>query len=315
MHRYYEFNASIACLAPSDEMDTDQLRQFLAVARMANITRAAEALGISQPALSRSIQRLEEEFGQPLLERKTRSVELTDAGALVQRRAEQVLGILDDTKAQITDDGHSGRLRLGAIPTIAPYFLPDFLRSFRDKFPAVEIVIHEDTTDNLLIRCKNGEIDLALLALPIVAKYVDTEELFKEELLLATPTDHPLVTKKRVTLADVEPYPFVLLGEAHCLTNSIVSFCQQKSFQPVAVEQTSQLATVQELVSLGHGVSMIPEMARRCDTAKSRVYRSFDGAKPQRSVAMAWNPYRFESRLLATLREQLRKHTHVSRRR
>jgi LysR family hydrogen peroxide-inducible transcriptional activator len=123
------------------------------------------------------------------------------------------------------------------------------------------------------------------------------------------------VAKKRVTLADVEPYPFVLLGEAHCLTNSIVSFCQQKSFQPVAVEQTSQLATVQELVSLGHGVSMIPEMARRCDTAKSRVYRSFDGAKPQRSIAMAWNPYRFESRLLATLREQLRKHTKVCRRR
>ncbi|MCA9240787.1 MAG: LysR family transcriptional regulator substrate-binding protein, partial [Planctomycetales bacterium] len=122
------------------------------------------------------------------------------------------------------------------------------------------------------------------------------------------PVGHPLSKKKRVVLEDVEPYPFVLLGEAHCLTDSVVSLCRQRAFQPVAVEQTSQLSTVQELVSLGHGVSLIPEMARRRDKSKTRVYRSLDGAKPQRSVAMAWNPYRFESRLLVKLREKLREH-------
>lgn len=289
-------------------MDLDQLRQFLHVARLGNITRAADELSISQPALSRSIQRLEEEFGRPLLERKTRAVALTDAGTLVQRRAVEILGILDDTKAQISDDGRTGRLRIGVIPTIAPYFLPEFLRGFRNDFPSAELMIQEDTTDNLLSRCKQGEIDLALLALPVAAKHVDTEELFKEELLLAMPTGHPLTKKKRVVLEDLEPYPFVLLGEAHCLTDSVVGLCRQRAFQPVAVEQTSQLSTVQELVSLGHGVSMIPEMARRCDKSRSRVYRSLDGAKPQRSVAMAWNPYRFESRLLKTLRAKLREH-------
>lgn len=290
-------------------MDTAQLRQFLAVARLGNITRAADELAISQPALSRSIQRLEEEFGKPLLERKTRAVELTEAGVLVQRRAEEVLRILDDTKARIADDAHTGRLRIGVIPTIAPYFLPGFLRKFGKEFPAAELVIQEDTTDNLLARCKQGEIDLAILALPIAAKYVDTEELFKEELLLTMPVNHPLAKKKRVVLDDVEPYPFVLLGEAHCLTGSVIGFCRQRSFQPVAVEQTSQLTTVQELVSLGHGVSLIPAMARHCDQSTTRIYRSFDGAKPERRIAMAWNPYRFESKLLAVLKERLRTHT------
>ncbi|QDU56751.1 LysR family transcriptional regulator [Aeoliella mucimassa] len=289
-------------------MDIEQLKQFLQVARLGNITRAAEELAISQPTLSRSIQRLEEEFGQPLLERKTRAVALTDAGVLLKSRAEQIIGILDDTKAEMTDDGRSGRLRIGAIPTIAPYFLPDFLRYFREQFAEAVMIVQEETTDNLLASCKQGEVDLAILALPIAAKYVDTEALFDEELLLTMPVGHPLATKKRVVVDDVEPYPFVLLGEAHCLTSSVVSSCRQRSFQPVAVERTSQLATVQELVSLGHGVSMIPKMAHRCDASKTRVYRSFDGAKPKRTVAMAWNPYRFESRLLLALRDKLREY-------
>ncbi|MEN1681733.1 MAG: LysR family transcriptional regulator [Planctomycetota bacterium] len=287
-------------------MDIEQLRQFLTVARRGSITYAAEELSVSQPALSRSIQRLEDEFGQPLFERRTRSMVLTDAGVLLQSRAEQVLGILDDAKSQISDDGRTGRVRIGAIPTVAPYFLPDFLRRFHENYDAAEVLIQEDTTDNLLARCRQGEIDLAVLALPIAAKHIDTEELFREELLLTIPPGHPLAHRKRVVLEDVEPYPFVLLGEAHCLTGSVVTFCRQKAFQPVAVERTSQLATVQELVSLGHGVSLIPEMARRRDECEGRVYRSFDGAKPQRTIAMAWNPYRFESRLMAAFKDELR---------
>lgn len=293
-------------------MDVDQLRQFLTVARRGNITRAALELGLSQPALSRSMQRLEEEFGRPLLERKTRSVALTDAGALLEARAEEVLSILDDTRAQLVDDGASGRVRLGAIPTIAPYLLPRFLSGFADEFPNAEVVVQEDTTDNLLSRCKRGEIDLAVLALPIAAKHVDTLPLFEEELLLVVPVDHPLATAPEVGLEDVEALPFVLLGEAHCLADTIVSFCRQRSFQPLVVERTSQIATVQELVSLGHGVSMIPAMARRLDHSPDRVYRSITGRRLTRTVAAAWNPYRFESRLAVTLRERLRVYCEAS---
>ncbi|MEM6328758.1 MAG: LysR family transcriptional regulator [Planctomycetota bacterium] len=287
-------------------MDLDQLRQFLRVAELGNITRAAEAMGVSQPALSRSMQRLEEEFGQPLLERKPRRVDLTDAGVLLQARAQQVLNLVDDAKAEICDDGRSGRLRIGAIPTIAPYFLPGFLRAFSDAFPAARLLVQEETTDRLLARCKQGEVDLALLALPVQAKYVEVEELFTEELLLMLPPDHPLAAKPRVTLAQVEPYPFILLDEAHCLSDNIVSLCRRKSFHPVVVERTNQLATVQELVSLGHGVSMAPAMARAMDASPARVYRQVTTPKPTRTIAAVWNPYRFQSKLLKALRERLR---------
>ncbi|MEZ5944535.1 MAG: LysR family transcriptional regulator [Planctomycetaceae bacterium] len=287
-------------------MEIDQLRYFLRVAERGNFTRAAEELMISQPALSRSIQKLEEELGQPVFERKTRSVALTEVGELLQSRAQQVLSIIEDTKAEITDDGKSGRIRIGAIPTIAPYFLPTVLHDFAKSFPKATLVVQESTTEVLLKSCTQGEIDVAILALPVPAKYLEFEELFQEELLLVLPPDHPLVEKKQIRLTDVEPFPFVLLDEAHCLSDNIVSFCRQRSFQPVAVERTSQLAMVQELVSLSHGVSMIPEMARNRDESDRRVYRSFTGKRPMRTIAVVWNPYRFQSRLQLEFRKHLK---------
>jgi len=288
-------------------MDFDQLRYFLRVAERQSFTRAAEELGLSQPALSRAIQKLEEELGQPILERKSRSVSLTDAGVLLQARAQQVLRILEDTKAEITDDGICGRVRVGAIPTIAPYYLPEMLRQFSEAFPKATLIVQENTTDVLIKSCTQGDIDLAILALPVPAKYLEVEELFEEELFLVLPNDHDLVTKDKIRLKDVEPYPFVLLDEAHCLSDTVISFCRQRNFQPVAVERTSQLTMVQELVSLSHGISMIPAMARQVDQSNRRVYRSLDGKKPTRTVVVVWNPYRFQSRLTAAFRKRLKR--------
>lgn len=290
-------------------MDMEQLSHFRSVAELKNFTRAAEQLNISQPALSRSIQRLEEELGQPLFERQPRSIELTDAGMLFQSRAEQILLIIEDTKAEICDDGQSGRIRLGAIPTIAPFLLPGLLRQFSNAFPKATLIVQEDTTDHLMKRCKQGELDVAILALPIPTRYVEVETLFDEELLLVLPLKHPLAKKKRIEIGDVQHYPFVLLDEAHCLSDNINSFCRQRAIQPVAVERTSQLMMVQELVSLGHGVSMIPHMAQRLDQSKSRIYRSLHGPKPMRTIAAVWNPYRFQSRLLQEFRDFLFSYT------
>ncbi len=286
-------------------MDLDQLRYFLKVAERQSFTRAAEDLAVSQPALSRSIRKLEEELGQPVFERKTRSLALTEAGTLLASRARQVLAILADTRAEIADDGKSGQLRIGAIPTIAPYFLPRVLRRFATEYPAAKVRVHEQTTDALLRAVTQGEIDVAVLATPVAARYLEIKELYTEELLLVMPPEHPLAEKPSIRITDVESLPFVLLDEAHCLSDTIVSFCRQRSFQPVAVERTSQLAMVQELVALGHGISMIPAMARHCDQSDRRVYRSLAGRKPTRTVAVAWNPYRFESRLQRSFRRCL----------
>jgi LysR family hydrogen peroxide-inducible transcriptional activator len=286
-------------------LDIDQLKYFQTLVETKNFTEAANRMNLSQPAFSRSIQRLEEEFGQPFFERKPRSVELTDAGVRFQRSVNQILRIVEDTKAEISDDGQSGRIRIGAIPTIAPYFLPDFLRQFSDAFPRCRLVVHENTTDELLKCCKQGSIDLAILAAPITEKYVEVEELFEEELLLVLPPDHPLTRRKHIRLSDVEGLPFVMLDEAHCLSDNITSFCRQRSMHPVVVERANQLITVQELVSLSHGISMIPQMARDLDRSKRRVYRSFSQSRPKRTVVVVSNPYRFQSQLLGEFRQRL----------
>lgn len=286
-------------------MELDQLRHFVKAAELANFTRAAEACGLSQPALSRSIGRLEEELGQPLFERQSRSTSLTDAGRLLLERATQILTLVEDAKAEISDDGLTGRVRVGAIPTIAPYFLPERLRRFQTMHPDAHVLVQEDTTDNLLKKLADGEIDIAIAALPIEAKYLKTERLFEEELLVVMAADHPLRDKKPLRITDLESLPFVLLGEAHCLTDNVFTFCRQKSFHPVSVERTSQLVMVQELVALNHGVSLVPAMAQSLDQSPRRVYRSLSGVKPTRTIVMITNPYRFQSRLAQSFRQVL----------
>lgn len=291
-----------------NELNFQALEQFVVLARMKNFTRAADELHLSQSALSRSIQKLEEQLGQPLFERKPREVVLTDLGELLLERAKEILKLVEDTFSELSDAGKRGRIRLGAIPTIAPYFLPELLGGFAAVNPEISVLVQEDTTENLIKRCSHGELDLAILALPIMAKYLEVEPLFDEELLLVLPVGHPLAEQGKITIQQVDGFPFVMLNEAHCLSENIASFCRQQSVQTVTVERTSQLATVQELVSLDHGVSIVPEMARRLDASARRVYRSFEGQRPVRTVAMMWNSYRFQSRAVKALMEHVRQH-------
>jgi LysR family hydrogen peroxide-inducible transcriptional activator len=289
-----------------NDLNLHLLEQFVALARTKNFTRAAEELNLSQSALSRAIQKLEEQLGQPLFERKPREVVLTNLGELLLERAQHILKLMEDMFSELSEAGRRGRIRLGAIPTIAPYFLPGLLSSFAKTHPDISVIVQEDTTESLIKRCSHGEIDLAILALPIIAKFFEIEPLFDEELLLVLPVGHPLAAAKTVAIDAVDGYPFVMLNEAHCLSDNIATFCRRKSVQPVTVERTSQLTTVQELVSLNHGVSIVPEMARKIDTSDRRTYRSFSGERPMRTVAMLWNSYRFQSKAVKSLMEHIR---------
>jgi LysR family hydrogen peroxide-inducible transcriptional activator len=180
------------------------------------------------------------------------------------------------------------------------------LRCFRDQHPRANVVVYEETTDRLLQRCHQGEVDVALLAAPVAKQYLEVEPLFDEELLLVLSAGHPLATKKHLTVSDIQGHPFVLLDETHCLSDTIISFCRQRLFQPVSVERTSQLVTVEELVALGHGVSLIPQMARNLDDSDRRIYRSLAEPKPTRRIVLVWNPYRFSSRVVERFKECIR---------
>lgn len=288
-----------------EEFDFHQLSHFLAVAKACNLTRAASEIGISQPALSRSIQKLEKAVGEPLFERHPRGVKLTAIGSFFQVRANQIRDLVKDTFAELTEASNRVQIRLAVIPTIAPYLLPTVLRKFGRRHPDIKIQVQEDTTQNIVRLCRDGDIDLAIVALPINEKYLETEPLFDDELVLVIPRGHALEDRKRIRLADIQDFPFITLDQQHCLSDNIAEFCSRQSIAPVTIERTNQLATIQELVALQHGISIIPAMARQLDKSKRRVYRQFTGDKPTRTIALLQNPYRYEHRFVGLFKHYM----------
>ena len=278
-------------------MEMHQLRYFAKVADLGNVTRAAEACHVSQPSLTQQISKLERELGQPLFERLGRGVRLTEAGKIFKRYSDQILSLTEDARTRVTDDPDSGRITLAAIPTIAPYYLPGVLTRFARECPRARVEIVEETTSHILRLLAEGDVDLAILALPIQAEHVHTKALFTEELLAVLPTHHPLAGRPRVSLKDLVLEPFVVLNEAHCLTGATMSFCARNSASPLVTAKSHQLLTVLELVRLGQGVSLVPAMAVPKGRDEGREYRPLTGDKPTRTVAIAWNRMRYQTQI------------------
>ncbi|MCA9237837.1 MAG: LysR family transcriptional regulator [Planctomycetales bacterium] len=288
-------------------MELQQLRYFVAAADLRNFTRAAERCGVAQPSLSQQIAKLEQSLGKTLLDRSGRRVALTDAGEEFYERAVKILSLVDEAERVGSGAVERPRLRVGAIPTIAPYLLPPVLKEFSAKNAAAEVSVVEDLTAEIVSGCIAGDLDVGIVALPIDDAPLHVEQLFREELLVALPARHPLAKKNRVTAAELAREPFVLLSEAHCLGEQIVSYCRQRECPPRVHCRSGQLLTVQELVGLGYGLSFVPEMARATDRSKLRVYRSLAGAKPMRTVAMIWHRFRVQQPTVAAFRETLKK--------
>lgn len=289
-------------------MELHQLRYFVAVAQAGNFSRAAEVCHKTQPSLSQQILKLERELGHRLLNRLGRRAVLTDAGRALLERARAILSAVENAERQLKDFDHAaeGRLAIGAIPTIAPYLLPDALKAFAQRHPSVELVVHEDLTAHLVAASAAGELDLALVALPIADERLTVEPLLTEPLLLALPRGHALLRRGRVTLEDVREERFIVLDEMHCLGEQILSICRGEGCQRIAC-RSSQLSTVQTLIALGQGVSLLPAMAQGAERGSRVVYRPLHGAKLTRTVALIWHRQRYHStaaeRFRATLQE------------
>ena len=289
-------------------MEMHQLRYFASVAELNSFTRAAEACEVSQPSLSQQIANLEKELGQLLFERLGRGIRLTEAGRVLRDRVGQILRLVDDAKASVSEAADAGRLVVGAIPTVAPYFLPPLLTQFASDYPRGQVEVVEETTANIVRLLGAGDIDLALVAQPVQGEHLLVESLFLEELLVVLPAGHRLTDKRKLTLADLATEPFVLLNEAHCLTGNTLSFCTQHALAPIVTARIQQLTTVQELVRLKHGISLVPELAARADNSPGRVYRSLSGDKPTRTIAVAWNTMRYQTNIFRGFLKTLRDH-------
>jgi LysR family transcriptional regulator, hydrogen peroxide-inducible genes activator len=287
-------------------MEMHQLRYFVAVAEAANFTRAAQRCDVSQPSLSQQIGKLEAHLRQRLFDRLGRRVVLTEAGRLLLDRARAILAAADDAERRLRDAADlGGRLAVGAIPTVAPYLLPPALERFLRRHPRVELTVHEDVTRNLVEAAAAGELDLAVLALPVTDERLEAEPLLTEPLLLALPPGHRLARKRRVAVEDLAEERFILLTEMHCLGEQVLSFCRASGCQPPIACRSAQIGTVQKLIALGQGISLLPEMARRADPDRATVYRPLAGG-PARTLAVAWHRHRYHSlaaeRFLAELR-------------
>jgi LysR family hydrogen peroxide-inducible transcriptional activator len=289
-------------------MEMHQLHYFVAVAQASSFSRAAEACHVSQPSLSQQIAKLETEVGQRLLDRLGRRVQLTDAGRQLLDSALAILAMAEDAKRRMKDDGNLAgcRLAVGAIPTIAPYLLPIVLSHFEKRNAGVEITIHEDVTRQLIGAVRAGEIDLAVMALPVEDEHLEVETLCTEPLLLALPRGHRLIRKKQIAMEDLREERFLVLTEMHCLGEQVLSYCRTHECQPRIACRSAQIATMQALIERGLGVTLLPEMTTRNAAGKGIVYRRLTGPGPSRTIAVIWHKHRYHSVAATRFLEALR---------
>jgi LysR family hydrogen peroxide-inducible transcriptional activator len=244
-------------------MRIHQIRYFCAVAKTGNFTRAAEHEHIAQPSLSQQVGKLEDELGARLFDRLGRTVRLTSFGQTFLPRADAILREVNDAKHEIEEMAgmECGRIVVGAIPTIAPYFLPNRLASFALKFPEVQVSVVEEVTPVLLERLQEATIDMALMALPIPRDHFVWQELLREPLYLVVPRNHRLASKPRVHLKQIENDSFLLLKEGHCFRENTLSVCGRARLKPNVVFESGQFSTILAMVAANVGVSLVPQMA------------------------------------------------------
>ena len=244
-------------------MELNQLRYFCAVAHTGSFTKAAAQEGVAQPSLSQQIRKLEREIGSPLFERLGRANRLTPYGEALLPEAEGILRQVAEAGARLTGlkQGVSGRLRIGAIPTIMPYWLAPRLANFVAKFPDVDLHLTEATTHRLIESLQAGELDAAVIGLPIQSPDVVCSELFRENLCIAVPPNHRFAEAKSVRLKELENERMLLLREGHCLRADVLTACTRARAEFQSVFETDQIASIFPLVATGFGISLVPAMA------------------------------------------------------
>ncbi|WP_209425063.1 LysR substrate-binding domain-containing protein [Pararhodobacter sp. SW119] len=284
-----------------------QLRYFEALARHRHFGHAADVCAISQPALSMQIKELEGSLGAALFERSARSVRLTGFGEEFAARAREILRAVDELSelARAARDRLSGRLRIGIIPTVAPYLLPAIIGELSRLFPGLDLNLRETITPRLIRELTEGRLDTAVVALPISERGLAEVPLFSEEFVLVRP--HGDAGKPVPDRESLREMRLLLLEEGHCFRDQALSFCDLRHARPRELLDGSSLATLVQMVGAGIGVTLIPEMAVAVETrsAPVSVVRFADPA-PQRTIGMIWRNTSPLARQLAEVADVVR---------
>lgn len=268
------------------------LRAFVAVAEKRQFSSAATTLGVSQSTLSQALAALEAGLGAQLVERSTRRVLLTTEGTELLPRAQAVIEAMDAFTAAAagsTDPLRAG-MRLGLIPTVAPYVLPTVLGGLAEQFPGMTLRVTEDQTERLLTVLREGALDAALIALPAETTGVSAIPIYDEDFVLALPPGHPLSGKRRVPATALADLPLLLLDEGHCLRDQALDVCHKAGVRAeLANTRAASLATAVQCVTGGLGVTLIPQSAVPVEATRSRLgLAQFAAPRPGRRIGLVY---------------------------
>src|SRR5437870_10655057 len=287
-------------------MEIHQLRYLVAVADEGSFSRAAAKVRVAQPSLSQQIRKLEADVGQPLFDRLPRSVVLTEAGRCFIDYARQILASIGDARRCVDElkDEVAGKLAVGAIPTIAPYVLPDLVVTFQKHYPEVTLEIIEDVTEGITRRVEAGELDVALASTCHSSPTLRRESVGNEPLLALVPEGHPLAKKTLVELDDLKSQRFLLLHEMHCLSQQVHHLLESRRLHPEIALAGSQLSTIANMVAAEIGVSIVPQMMVKHQPIPGCISLPFASPVPERELNFLHNPLRFQSRAAAAFRQE-----------
>jgi len=287
-------------------MEIHQLRYFVAVAEEGSFSRAAAKVRVAQPSLSQQIRKLEAEVGQPLFDRLPRSVVLTEAGRCLIDYARQILASIGDARRCVDElKGEiAGKVAVGAIPTIAPYVLPELVVTFQKHYPDVTLEIVEDVTKGVTRRIDAGELDVALASTCRPSPTLRRESLGTEPLLALVPKAHPLAKKDFVEFDDLKSLRFLLLHEMHCLSQQVNHLLKSRRLRPEIALVGSQLNTIANMVAASIGISIVPQMMVKHHATPGCVSLPFAPPVPERELNLVYNPLRFQSKAAAAFRRE-----------
>lgn len=291
-----------------------QLRYVEALSRHGHFGRAAEACAISQPALSMQIRELEAALGTPLFERGARQMRLTGFGAEFVTRAREILRAVDELGdlARAAEGRLAGRLRIGVIPTVAPYLLPAIIGTLSRSNSALDLHVRETVTPRLIRELAEGRLDTAIVALPVSEPAFTEMALFSETFLLVRPEgDAGQPVPSREGLREMR---LLLLEEGHCFREQALSFCNLNAGPPREILDGSSLSTLVQMVGAGIGVTLIPEMALAVETRAAPVSTArFRDPQPRRTIGMIWRKTSPLSRQLLQVAEVVRRSAEMLR--
>ncbi len=273
-------------------MNIRALQYLVTLADVRHFGKAAELCFVSQPTLSTQIRKLEEELDVQLVERLPRQVMLTRVGEEIVRRCRTILSEVEAMKAvaRRSRDPHSGLLRLGIFPTLAPYLLPHVIPRIRHCFPKLKLRLFEEKTEQLLEMLGQGRLDAAVLALPAGGDQLIARKLFEEPFVVAMPEGHPLSRRKALSLTELADQELLLLEDGHCLRDQALAVCQLAGAHEQLDFHATSMETLRQMVAANTGITLLPTLAIKppVSPTENLVIRPFKGQAPRRTIAMVW---------------------------